>query len=134
MLRILILLLAASSLAAGAKEGPMRWSTRKTGDARWQPALVVPAARDDQTPGVLTLRIEFKANEPARFVVIGDGDSPLEIIVQDAQGREVTRDGDSSKMMSDLRSCSWTPARAETYTILLVNRGKLENVVTAGCN
>lgn len=124
------------ALQAGAKEGKMRWSQKKTGACKWFPAIQVPAAQDKK-PGIHTLKIIFRANELAEFFVVGDGDTDLDLYVFDSKGNKVVQDEDPPTDQgggSDECVCRWRPTQEEEYTIRIVNRGSVFNVATAGCN
>ena len=133
---VAVCLVADNTLKAGAKDGKIRWSHKKTGDCKWFPAIKVPEAQDNK-PGVYTLKITFKANQLAEFFVIGDGDTDLDVIVFDSKGKEVKRDVDPPAEQgggSDLCVCRWTPTQEEEFTIRIFNQGKVFNMATAGCN
>lgn len=131
-------LFAESSLHAGAKDGKMRWTHKKTGKCKAFPPIVVPAADlEKQKPGIHVLKITFKAKQLAEFVLIGDGDSDLDVIVKDSKDKEVARDVDKSAKEgggSDLCVCRWTPEREEEFTIIIINNDPIENVAQCGCN
>ena len=128
----------ASSLQAGAKGGKTRWSHKKTGECKTFPAITVPAADvENKKPGIKELKIVFKAKQLAEFVLIGDGDSDIDVIVKDSTGKVVARDTDPSASEgggSDLCVCRWTPQREEEFTIIIINNDPIENVVQCGCN
>lgn len=129
-------LLAQGGVWAGAKEGKMRWSHKKTGACKWDNALVVPAAQNNQ-PGVVTLKIVFKAKELAEFFVIGDGDSDLDLVVKDAKGNIVAKDIDPPANKgggSDMCVCRWMPDEEQEYTIFIINNDPIINVAMAGAN
>lgn len=130
-------LLASNSVNAGAKDGKMRWSAKQTGACKWFPAIKVPAAGDDKKPGVHVLKITYKAKELAEFFVIGDGDSDVDVVVKDSKGAIVAKDVDPPAEEgggSDLCYCRWTPKEEEEFTIIILNQGRVYNVVQAGCN
>src|SRR5438105_3909134 len=93
---VALTLVAQSSVLGGAKDGKMRWSHQKTGACKWDKALVVPAAKDNK-PGILELKITYKAQQLAEFFVIGDGDTDLDVIVKDSRGAVVAKDVDPPK-------------------------------------
>lgn len=129
-------LVAQTDVFGGAKAGKMRWSHVKTGTCKWGKALLIPAAKNKQ-PGIVTLKITYKANQVAEFFVIGDGDSDLDLVVKDAAGLVVAKDIDPPANKgggSDLCVCRWTPAVEQEYTILIVNNDPEDNVATAGTN
>ena len=131
-------LLAESSLHAGAKDGKQRWTHKKTGKCKAFPAIVVPAADlEKKKPGIHVLKITFKANQLAEFVLMGDGDSDIDVFVKDSKGKIVAKDEDPPANKgggSDLCVCRWTPKQEEEFTIYIVNNDPIENVVQAGCN
>ncbi len=122
----------ASGARAGAKEGKIRWSSNPA-IPKGRPAIKVPAATKDG-PGTYTLRIVFKAREPALFAVIGDGDTTLDLVVKDAKGRVVAEDVGPLARAADLCLCRWTPDEEQEYTIVIYNYGKVYNLCQAGCN
>ncbi len=67
----------------------------------------------------LSLKIKFKANEPATVEVIGDGDSPLAVAVFDPAGARVAIDTRNT----DRFLLRWTPAAEQLYTVKVANRG-----------
>jgi outer membrane protein assembly factor BamB len=127
-------LLAAGSNAvhAGAKGGKIRWSSN-THIPSGKPAIKVPAAEDGK-PGIVELKVVFVANKLAEFVLIGDGDTDIDVYVFDARGNEVAKDEDPAEYGSDLCVCRWTPSEEQEYTIRIVNRGKVYNLCQAGTN
>jgi len=129
-------LVCYSGVQAGAKEGKMRWSHKKTGACKWSEALIVPEAKNNQ-PGILTLKITFKAKELAEFFVIGDGDSDLDLVVKDASGNTVAKDVDPPANKgggSDMCVCRWTPEVEQEYTIIIINNDPITNIAMAGTN
>ena len=129
-------LLAQADLFGGAKEGKMRWSHKKTGECKWDKALGIPGAQNNQ-PGVVTLKITYKAQQLAEFFVIGDGDTDLDLFVKDAKGNIVAKDEDppaSKGGGSDLCVCRWTPDEEQEYTIIIINNDPIVNVAMAGTN
>lgn len=129
-------LLVSGSVDAGAKDGKMRWSAKKTGKCKWFPPIVVPPA-EGKKPGAYALKITYKPKELAEFFVIGDGDSDLDLFIKDSKGKIVTKDEDPPAAQgggSDLCYCRWQPKEEEEYTIIIINYGEIENVVQAGCN
>jgi hypothetical protein len=144
MKRVTVVLLAAfalsllvgSSLQAGAKDGKIRWSHKKTGDCKWYPAIKVPEAKGDK-PGVFTVKVVYKGGQLAEFFVIGDGDTDLDLVVTDSKGKKVASDIDPPAEKgggSDLCMCRWNPTQDEEFTIHIINNGKVYNMATAGTN
>jgi hypothetical protein len=68
-------------------------------------------------------RLSFKAGQLAEVGVSGDGDTDLDLYVYDAKGSLVAYAED----YSDDCYVSWVPAQDETFTIRVVNRGKVYN-------
>ncbi len=128
-----VALVLASSVDAGAKDGKIRWSAKKTGACKWFDAIKVPAMEGNK-PGKVELKIVFKAKELAEFFVIGDGDTDLDLFILDAKGGLVAKDEDPAERGSDLCVCRWTPDTEQEYTIVITNLGKVYNVAQAGCN
>jgi hypothetical protein len=129
-------LIAQGNALGGAKDGKMRWSPEKTGACKWDKALVIPGKQNNQ-PGVLTLKITFKAKQLAEFFVIGDGDTDLDLMVKDAKGNVVVQDVDPPANQgggSDLCVCRWTPDVEQEYTIIIINNDGIVNVAMAGTN
>ena len=136
MAAFVVSLLAGSSLQAGAKDGKIRWSHKKTGECKWNPAIKVPAAEDGK-PGVVKIKVVYKAKQLAEFFVIGDGDTDLDVVVLDSKGKKVAEDVDPPAEKgggSDLCMCRWTPAQEEEFTIEIYNHGKVYNMAHAGTN
>jgi len=131
-------MLVGGSLQAGAKDGKMRWSHKKTGKCKTSPPITVPAADiENKKPGIKELKIVFKAKQLAEFVLIGDGDSDIDVIVKDSKGKIVAKDVDPAASEgggSDMCVCRWTPQREEEFTIIIINNDPIENVVQCGCN
>ena len=133
---MVIFLIVQSSVQGGAKGGKMRWSLEKSSKVRWEKAIVMPPYKDKK-PGVVSLKIVYKAKELAEFFVIGDGASDLDLYVRDAKGKLIVQDEDPTASQgggSDLCVCRWRPEEESEYTILIVNRDAVENVVLAGTN
>jgi hypothetical protein len=133
---ILTLLLFVDGPAiAGAKSGKMRW-TSNNNNPNAKEALKIPAANGN-TPGILELKIAFKGGELAEFSVIGDGDTDLDLLILDTQGKIVAQDIDppaSKGGGSDICMCRWTPNVEQIYTIRIVNYGRVYNIAQAACN
>jgi hypothetical protein len=129
-------LLAGSALQAGAKDGKIRWSHKKTGECKWYPAIKVPEAQGEK-PGLVTLKVTYKGGQLAEFFVIGDGDTDLDVIVLNSKGKKVAEDIDPPAEKgggSDLCVCRWRPTEDEEFTIQILNHGKVYNMATAGTN
>ena len=114
----------------------MRWSHKKTGMCKWDKALVIPGSENNK-PGVMTLKITYKAHQLAEFFLIGDGDSDLDVFVKDAKGNIVAKDEDPPANKgggSDLCVCRWNPDSEQEYTIFIINNDPVVNVAMAGTN
>lgn len=131
----LFLLACPSFIGAGAKDGKQRWTFNlyKTGAAKWNPPIKVPGEEDGK-PGKVELTIVFKAKEVAEFVVIGDGDTAISLFIYDAREKLIAKDADPAKRGSDLCVCEWTPQEEGEFRIVIMNHGKVFNMVQAGCN
>jgi len=127
-----LLLTITANVEADAKGGKIRWSSNpniKNG----KPAIQVPAA-DGNKPGIVELKVVYVANKLAEFVLIGDGDTDIDVYILDAKGQEVAKDEDPAVYGSDLCVCRWNPTVEQEYTIRIVNRGKVFNLCQAGTN
>jgi outer membrane protein assembly factor BamB len=127
-----LLLTVTATVEADAKGGKIRWSSNpdiKNG----KPAIKVPAAQDGK-PGIVDLKVVYVANKLAEFVLIGDGDTDIDVYVFDAKGQEVAKDVDPEAYGSDLCVCRWTPTVEQEFTIRIVNHGKVYNLCQAGTN
>ena len=127
-----MLLAAANSADAGAKGGKIRW-TLNTNIKNGRPAIKVPEAQNGK-PGVVDLKVVFVANKLAEFVLIGDGDTDIDVYILDANGKEVAKDVDPAEYGSDLCVCRWTPTEEQEFTIRIVNHGNVYNLCQAGTN
>jgi hypothetical protein len=127
-----LLVAGSNSVYAGAKGGKIRWSSNNN-IPNGKPAIKVPAAEADK-PGIVELKVVFVAKKLAEFVLIGDGDTDIDVYVFDAGGNEVAKDEDPAAYGSDLCVCRWTPSEEQEYTIRIVNRGKVYNLCQAGTN
>jgi hypothetical protein len=81
------------------------------------------AVRTVQGFHTMTFKVRFTPGQPATVTVQGDGDTPLSLVVLDAQGRRVagdTRPGDRFQLR-------WTPTSPELYQIKVSNRGGVPN-------
>ncbi|HYV36266.1 MAG TPA: hypothetical protein VE988_11215 [Gemmataceae bacterium] len=128
-----VLLLAHSATVdAGAKGGKIRW-TSNPAIKNGKPAIKVPAAADGK-PGIIELKVVFEANKLAEFILIGDSDTDIDVLVFDAKGTKVVEDVDPAEYGSDLCVCRWTPKEEQEYTIRIINHGKVYNLCQAGTN
>jgi hypothetical protein len=66
----------------------------------------------------------------AEIVVVGDGDTDLDLYVYDANGNLIEYDED----YSDDCCVSWVPLWTGAYTIRAVNRGRVYNRFTITTN
>jgi hypothetical protein len=67
--------------------------------------------------------ITYNGGEQADFSINGDHDTALNIIVRDQFGNVVV----STSGPGDVAHVSWTPNRTQTYTIYVVNSGRVYN-------
>jgi hypothetical protein len=99
------LLALADDVAAGGSRGALEGPARGV-------YVVAPFDTD-------TVRISFRAGEPARVLVSGDGASRLNLSVADEQGNAVCRERNSDDLV-----CAWVPLRTGTYVVQVSNRGE----------
>ena len=66
----------------------------------------------------------------AEFAVIGDGSTDVDILVFDAEGKEVASD----TFFTDLALVRWQPTKTQEYTIKVRNLGNVDNTCTMGHN
>ena len=89
------------------------------------------------TPGKVELKITFEGGKLAEFVLIGDGDTNLDVVIKDAAGNVVVKDVDPPKSAgggSDICVCRWTPKETAEFTIVILNDGELLNIAQAATN
>ncbi|MBR6592363.1 MAG: hypothetical protein IKK81_07075 [Prevotella sp.] len=67
--------------------------------------------------------ISFRGGELAMVVVIGDGDTDLDLYVYDSYGNLIARDAD----YTDNCVVTWTPRWTGKFRIKIVNRGRVYN-------
>ena len=67
--------------------------------------------------------VVFRGGEIANVMVIGDGDTDLDLYVYDNNGSLIVKDDD----YTDECVCTWIPPRTGSYRIMIVNRGKVYN-------
>ncbi len=101
----LLVLLLGSPLVAGAAKGPLKRTNTVQGFH------------------TLTYKVRFEPGKPAVVVVQGDGDSPLVLVVVDAQGKRVTADVKNN----DRPAVRFTPTSGEPYLLKIANRGGVPN-------
>lgn len=129
-------LLVHSGADAGAKDGKIRWTHKKTGAGKALDPIVVPAAANNK-PGIVELKIVYEGGKLAEFFLVGDGDTDLDVIVKDAAGKTVAQDVDPSKNEgggSDLCVCRWRPKETAEFTIIIINNDPEVNIAQAGTN
>ncbi len=68
-------------------------------------------------------KISFWAGERAQVMVIGDGDTDLDLYIYDENGNLIDKDDD----YTDDCICSWTPSWTGSFTIKIKNRGGVYN-------
>lgn len=66
---------------------------------------------------------KFWANELAEVIVVGDGDTDLDLYVYDANGNLIASDSD----YTDQCVCRWVPSWTGAFVIRIVNRGSVYN-------
>lgn len=66
---------------------------------------------------------KFWANELAEVIVVGDGDTDLDLYVYDANGNLIASDSD----YTDQCVCRWVPSWTGAFVIRIVNRGAVYN-------
>lgn len=79
--------------------------------------------------GTREYKVTFYGGEWARVEVLGDGDTDLDLYILDSNGNQVwTR---TKAVMDegpdDECEVEWIPAQTRTYTIRIVNRGRVYN-------
>ncbi len=74
--------------------------------------------------------INFRAGEPARIWLTGDGDTDLDLYVYDQNGNRIC----ASLGAWDRESCSWTPRWTGPFTIQVRNLGGVWNAYTLTTN
>jgi hypothetical protein len=91
----------------------------------WAGAARGPVRRTLTVQGfhTMTLRLSFQPGQAAVVDVQGDGDSPLVVLVLDAQGRRVALD----RRNPDRLNVRWTATSGAAYQIKVVNRGGVPN-------
>jgi len=135
-LAIAVSILFHPSADAGAKGGKIRWTHKKTGASQAREPINVPAAQG-KTPGKVEMKIVFEGGKLAEFVLIGDGDTDLDVIVKDAAGNIVAKDIDPPADEgggSDICVCRWLPKETAEFTIVISNRGSVLNIAQAATN
>jgi hypothetical protein len=82
-----------------------------------------------QAYGIREYSVTFEAGETAKVFLSGDGDTDLDLYVLDEGGRQVWTRGGAVKDDGYTDDCyvEWVPSRTRTYTIRVVNRGRVFN-------
>lgn len=70
-----------------------------------------------------TYRITYNGGELAEILIVGDGDTDLDLYVYDKDGNQVCKDIDTT----DTMYCSWTPRRTGKFRIKIKNLGDVYN-------
>jgi hypothetical protein len=107
--------------------GGAGWADSKDGARRW--------TRTVKKQSEVVYKIVFVADknptrQKAEFAVIGDGGTDVDILVYDADGKEVTKD----ENFTDLALVRWVPTKTQEYTIKVRNLGNADNTCTMGHN
>ncbi|NOH97516.1 hypothetical protein [Vibrio sp. 99-70-13A1] len=71
-----------------------------------------------------TYYIRYRGDRLAELMIIGDGDTDLDVYVYDERGNSICKDDD----YSDKMYCSWVPAWTGEFEIKIKNRGNVYNV------
>lgn len=74
--------------------------------------------------------ISFRAGEPARIWLVGDGDTDLDLYVYDQNGNRIC----ASLGAWDREACAWTPRWTGPFTIRVRNLGGVWNAYTMTTN
>lgn len=77
-----------------------------------------------------TYTIRFDGGESAGVVVVGDGDTDLDLYVYDENGNLVCKDDDRT----DTMLCEWTPAWTGDFTVKIKNLGGVYNAYEMATN
>ena len=80
--------------------------------------------------GYVELDVTFTGSELAEVVVVGDGESDIDLLILDSSGSVVCK----SAREHDRESCRWTPDRADRFTVRVMNYGDVWNFVTVVTN
>lgn len=73
-----------------------------------------------------TYTMYCRAGVEASILVIGDGDTDLDLYIYDENGNLIDSDTD----LTDVCHCEWTPRRSATFTIKIRNWGDVYNRCT----
>jgi hypothetical protein len=71
-------------------------------------------------------KILYRGGEQADFMIVGDGDTTLNVVVRDGAGNIVFR----TTGAGDRFNVSWRPARTGFFYISVVNEGRVYNQYT----
>ena len=84
-----------------------------------------PSVHEDDVlaGGTDIYEISFRGGEQAAVFVNGDGDTDLDLVVQDEHGNEICADADDS----DTMLCRWTPSWTGRFQIRIKNLGRVYN-------
>ena len=129
-------LLIQSGAMAGAKDGKIRWTHKKTGACKTMDPIGVPGAQNGQ-PGKVELKVVYEGGKLAEFSLIGDGDSDLDVVVYDKDNNIVAKDVDPSAAEgggSDICVCRWMPKETAEFRILIINNDPVANIAQAATN
>ena len=74
--------------------------------------------------------LRFDGEEQAAVVVVGDGDTDLDLFVYDENGNLVCEDADTT----DTMLCEWTPRWTGNFTIRIKNLGRVYNAYEMATN
>ena len=77
-----------------------------------------------------TYTVKFWAEELAEVVVLGDGDTDLDLYIYDEGGHLIASDSD----YTDQCVCRWVPAWTGSFTIKIINRGAVYNSYVLATN
>jgi len=78
----------------------------------------------------ITYRVDFRANELAEILVVGDGDTDLDLYVYDINGNLIAYDED----YTDRCYVNFVPLRTLPFTIVVKNRGRVYNQFSIATN
>lgn len=67
----------------------------------------------------VTLRVQFKPNEPAVVQVVGDGDAPLAVLILNSEGKWIASDSRNT----DRFLLRWNATSGQPYQVRVYNKG-----------
>ena len=73
--------------------------------------------------GATLHKVLYNGGQQADFIVVGDGDTTLNVIVRDANGFEIVR----TTGPGDRCRVTWFPGRTAVFFISVVNQGSVYN-------